>query len=95
MWITLFLAFAWFVAMFRIIIFAFSSGSFDDKLGRAKNWLIGLILLSISWFILGKIFGIGTSMQFGSSATEVSGDAFQNNNNNNNNNNNSVPINLD
>jgi hypothetical protein len=96
MWLIYFLAFAFVVTLVRVIIFAFSGGSFDDKLGKAKNWIIGLMLLSISWFVLAKLFGLNTSMELGNEQQEInSGGAFGTSDDNQDSNSNSVPIVLD
>jgi branched-subunit amino acid permease len=89
MWLTYFTAFAVIVALIRIVIFAISGGSFEDKMSKAKNWIIGLVLLSISWFVLGKIFGVNTSMRI-NNTHEIESDT----NNDDDNSNNGVPINL-
>jgi hypothetical protein len=89
MWLTYFTAFAFIVALVRIVIFAMSGGSFEDKMSKAKNWIIGLILLSISWFVLGRIFGVNTNMRIDNTheiQTDTNGD--------DDNSDNSVPINL-
>lgn len=89
MWLTYFTAFAFIIALLRIVIFAISGGSFEDKMSKAKNWIIGLVLLSISWFVLGKIFGINTNMRI-DNTHEINADSNEDQNNNSN----GVPINL-
>lgn len=79
MWLTYFLAFAYIITLVRIVIFALSSGSLEEKLGRAKNWIIGLVLLTLSWFVLARLFGLNENMKIGTSNsndTEINNEAF-------------------
>jgi hypothetical protein len=80
MWLSLFLGFACLIVIIRLVLFSTGTGSFDDRLGKAKNWLFGLVLLSISWFVLSKIFGVGNgSLKIGNSGNdmEVNSDNFK------------------
>lgn len=85
MWLTYFIAFAYIIILLRLLIFAISTGSLEDRLGKMKNWLFGLILLTISWFLLSKIFGVGNgSLMIGNSKTitnKQEADEFKNDDN--------------
>ena len=59
MWLTYFIGFAYIIILFRILLFATSTGSFEDRLGKMKNWFIGLVLFTLSWFLLSKVFKVG------------------------------------
>ena len=97
MWINYFLAFAYIITLIRIIIFALHSGSFEEKLGKAKNWIIGLIIFTISWFVLTNIFGLNESMSIKNTtnSTKVKDDAFGTKNENEDTNEGGVPINVE
>jgi hypothetical protein len=88
MWLTYFIAFAYIVILLRLLTFAIGTGSFEDRLGKMKNWFFGLILFTLSWFLVSKIFGVGNgSLKIGDtnkeSTTEVA-DEFKKKDKNNN-----------
>lgn len=96
MWINYFLAVACIITIIRLVIFATSGDSFNDKMAKAKNWVIGLILLCISWFVLAKLFGINTSMKINNNGdTEVNSSILQQDTLDTNNGTGTVPINIE
>lgn len=88
MWIKYLLAAAYLIIIIRLIVFVISSASFDEKMGKAKGWFIGLFLLTLSWFFISTIFGIDSSMKIGT-AEHIIEEPDQEDNNNT-----SVPINI-
>lgn len=96
MWIKYFLAFACIITIIRLLIFAISGDSFNDKMAKAKNWIIGLILLSLSWFVLARIFGINASLKINNNGdTEVNSNIIEDDTLNTNNGSGTVPINIE
>ncbi len=96
MWIKYFLAFACIITIIRLVIFATSGDSFNDKMAKAKNWVIGLILLSLSWFVLAKLFGINTSMKINNNGdTQVNSTIIEEDTLDTNNGTGTVPINIE
>lgn len=96
MWLTYFLAFAYIIILFRLLTFAIGTGSLEDRLGKMKNWFFGLVLFTLSWFLVSKIFGVGNgSLKIGNTTNEttVGSDEFKKNEKENSSQD-GVPINL-
>lgn len=57
MWYNYFLGLIAVVTIIRLGLIAAGSMSAQEKVSKASYWLIGLVMISISWAVLGKVFG--------------------------------------
>lgn len=57
MWYNYFLGFITIITIIRLGLIAAGSMSAQEKVSKASYWLIGLVMISISWAVLGKVFG--------------------------------------
>lgn len=56
-WANIFISVVFLGIVVRLILIMVGPLTFEDKIGKASNWLIGLVLLAISWGILNVIWG--------------------------------------
>lgn len=57
MWYLYFILLIWVIVIIRLVLIATGSMEARDKVSKASNWLIGLVMISIAWAVLGKITG--------------------------------------
>ena len=57
MWYDYFVGFIAIVAIVRLVLLWTGEMSGKDKVAKSTNWLIGLVLMSITWGLLSYVFG--------------------------------------
>lgn len=56
MWLQYFTVFIFMVVMIRLILIMTGDMSAQQKVSKAGNWIVGVVLLIISWNVLNVIF---------------------------------------
>lgn len=57
------------VALIRLLLMFGGDMSANDKLSKSSNWIIGVILFSVSWAIIRFLFGVDMGNFNGGNAT--------------------------
>lgn len=58
MWYKFFIGFIAIVTFIRLVLLFTGRMDLQEKLGKSAQWLVGFILVTIAWYVLGAVFGL-------------------------------------
>lgn len=70
-WKNIFVSVIALAIIIRLIFIATGPMTLEDKVSKASNWLIGLVIISISWGLLNGIFGHAGTLFKGSGSNST------------------------